>query len=146
MHHIVQFQAASGAFLIPFLLLPLILLRYFKKIFKDKFGSASVWLRLCSLFTCQNLAITVSIFQRQQWIWIYLKGMLCTDGVKELLLDLPLSDYTLTESPFPGTYSYSCSAHQSQYSLLGQKNQSGAHLRNIREETHRLVPTGCIAN
>lgn len=29
MHHIVKFQAASGALLISFLLLPLILLRYF---------------------------------------------------------------------------------------------------------------------
>lgn len=110
-----------------------------------KFGSAPVGRRLFSLFTC-HIWLWQSAFFRDSYESEFIWKARSVQMEWRSRLFLSANTLTESESAFPGTYSYSCSAHQSQYSLSGQKNQSSAHLRNIREETHRLVPTGCIAN
>lgn len=116
---------------------------YLRKTQGHKSGSTPVGWCLSSLFTC-HIWLWQSAFFRDsnesEFIWKARRG---TDGVTEpspfvcqhtdrVRVCLSRNIFVfLQRIPIP---------------MLGQKNQSSAHLRNIGEETHRLVPTGCIAN
>lgn len=104
MHRIVKIQAACGAF--PHFS-PLILLRYFRKTFKDM--NLDLLLYHC-LFAVTSpakfeyyiqhflgMAINLNLFERDD-------VCRCEYGEKKVLLDLLLSANRLTASPFPGTY------------------------------------------
>lgn len=104
MHHIVQIQAACGAFLTFF---PLIVLKYSRKTFKvmnldpllyDCLSAASLPAKFgYYLQHFSGTAINLNLFERDD---VYR----CEYGEKKVLLDLLLSANRLTASPFSGTY------------------------------------------
>lgn len=142
MHHIVQIQAACGAFLTFF---PLIIFKIFKEDFQGhKIGPASVWLPLCSLFTCQIWVLHSAFFRDsnksefiwkawcvQVWIWreesLAWSPLVCQQADSVSLSRNILA--FLQQTPIPILFG-------------SRRNQSSTHLKNIREGTHRLVPYG----
>lgn len=68
----------------------------------------------------------------------------CEYAERKVLLDLFLSANRLTV--FPSSREVLAFLQCSPVPVLGLRNQSGTHLRNIRAGAHRLVPTACTVN